>query len=98
MIKPRNPFGVNPQGNCPVQAEGHLSGGEYYYFRSRGRQWGLDICATEADWNAKKYLFTDGERNAFIWPHGGWISRSKAIALATKAIRKYYDGVRNEVT
>jgi len=86
-----NPYQINPQGNCPVQAEGTLPTGEWYYFRARGRQWSMDICESEGHWNSDKYLFQAGERNAFEWPAGGWLARWKAMQLATNAVNEYYE-------
>ena len=31
-----NPYGVWPEGACPVQAEGYTEDGKWYYFRARG--------------------------------------------------------------
>ena len=85
-----NPYKINPGGNCPVQAEGLLPTGEWYYFRSRGARWSLVICESEAHWNQSIYLFNTMHED-FIWPDAGWISRRHACRLATKAIKRYYE-------
>lgn len=84
-----NPFHIDPQGNCPVQAEGILPDGAWYYFRARGRGWSLDVSTSEDAWFNGQYLFHAGEKK-FIWPHAGWITRREACQLATAAIRQYY--------
>jgi hypothetical protein len=84
-----NPFNVQPSGVCPVQAEGTLPTGEFYYFRARGSRWSLDVSATEKDWWRRKMIFRHHVTDYATWPDAGWISKRTAIRLATLALRKY---------
>lgn len=91
-----NPYRVNmPNGYCPVQCEGVLKTGEYYYFTSRGTGWHIDICATESDWYKNIYLYQYGEPNWCNWPEAGWMSQITAMKLMTKSIKEYYNENRN---
>ena len=78
-----------PYGVCPVQSEGKLGDGNYYYFRSRGTTWSLHLAKKENE-IFDKPIFKYHE-DCYEWPHAGWISKSKAILLATKALNLYYD-------
>lgn len=94
FVVPRwfNPYRINPQGNCPVQAEGTLVGSEFYYFRARGCHWSLDIAQCEAMWFLapnKGLMFTYGEGYGERF-EAGFMPRWQAIRFATKAIKRYY--------
>ena len=82
-----------PSGNCPLQIEGQLSTGEYYYFRARGSSWRIEIYKREADfWEGKKLqLFTYSEKYGDEQFAAGWMSKREAIKFATLAIDKYYN-------
>jgi hypothetical protein len=60
FLKFLNPYGIEPYGCFPVQAEGHLATGEFYYFRARGINWRLEICESEKEWWSHKILYTRG--------------------------------------
>ena len=86
----RNPYNLNkPFGNCPVQIEGVLDDGKTYYFRSRGAGWSMQLAESETHLLHNKCLFSYCERE-YKWPTAGWISKSKAIKYATKALDIYY--------
>jgi hypothetical protein len=85
FLKFRNPYGLKPYGCAPVQAEGYLPTGEWYYFRARGRQWGIDICQSEKDWWNSQYLWTAREK----YPDASCMPTFDVIKLATKAIKQY---------
>lgn len=86
-----NPYSVEiPSGNCPVQGEGLLKTGEWYYFRSRGDSWKLYIARSEAHmWSKHSYLYV--HKGFFKDPYeGGWISPAKAYILLNKGLKAYY--------
>lgn len=89
----RNPFGVKPGGACPVQAEGTV-GNIWYYFRSRGTGWSLDIAESEKDWVENRGFWRYAEAG-FKWPDAGWISKREAVKFATKALKKYFNERNN---
>lgn len=85
-----NPFGINPWGNCPVQAEGQLSKKEHYYFRARHEHWSFTIAATEKDAieGNDKALFSVYSR----WGKddgAGYMRKATAIRLITLAVELY---------
>ena len=81
-----------PFGQCPVQIEGQLMTGEYYYFRARGSSWRIEIYANEGDfWDGRqKQLFTYSEKYGETF-EAGWMLKREAIKFATQAIKKYYE-------
>jgi hypothetical protein len=91
-----NPYGIWPEGACPVQAEGYTKEGNWYYFRARGRYVTMVICESEEDYQGtmnheKPYLF---ERELFYGMHdyqAGWMSREDAVRLATVWFNEYYE-------
>ena len=90
-IAKENPFNIVAFGNCPVQAWGNLDSGEYYYFRSRGCRWSLDVCKSESDWWSWKddrFLFQYSENYGSEY-EAGWITSRQAVRFATKAIKLY---------
>jgi hypothetical protein len=86
-----NPYNLNlPGGNCPVQAEGYLPTGEFYYFRSRWSTWRMYFSRSESHWIEGKYLFVYKQENFCEEPLAGWISISHAYILMNKATKAYY--------
>lgn len=85
-----NPYNIEPYGNCPVQAEGQLKTGEWYYFRARGSHWQLRIAKGSANFFDNSIWvyeeeYADGEEFA-----AGWMSKNEAIFFATKALDLFY--------
>jgi hypothetical protein len=83
-----NPYNIKPGGNCPVQAEGLLPTGEWYYFRARGCHWSLEISNDEEAWARDEFLFSICEE----WGEdfdAGWMPYETAVELATRAINEY---------
>ena len=86
-----NPYHIEmPSGNCPVQSEGTLKTGEWYYFRARGSGWSFTISINEDEWFKCKHLFYYVEKDYCEWPDAGWLSKGKCIKLSTKALKMYY--------
>jgi len=87
----QNPYDLEmPNGQCPVQIEGQLMTGEYYYFRARGSQWSLSIAEKEMDVvMIKERLFNYKEKYGKTF-EAGWMLKREAIKFATQAIDKYY--------
>jgi len=85
-----NPYKVNPGGYCPVQAEGRLENGNFYYFRARGKGWSLKV-GTQGDMMIfDTEIFHYEDKNYKPWPECGWLSRRECIRLATKALNEYH--------
>lgn len=85
-----NPYCLNiPTGSCPVQCDGFLKTGEWYYFRSRWSSWSLSIAKSEQDWFDDNLLFHYKE-NCFGEFEAGWISPLKSYILLNKGVKKYY--------
>ena len=82
----RNPFCVEPYGYAPVQADGTLPTGEWFYFRSRHKRWSIEIATSEQAWGQLDTLWSYSE---FI-ADASSLEHAEAIRLATFAIRKYY--------
>lgn len=78
-----NPFKLDPLGFAPLQGNGHLPTGEYYYIRSRAST-SIEISETEQDWWDNKYLF--GCRNSDMQ----YVDRDQLIAWATLKIKLFY--------
>lgn len=90
----RNPYRLDmPGGNCPVQIEGYLSTGEFYYFRARGAGWRLEIAPDERAWFSGLITFSYGSRDYLPWPDAGWITKREALKLANRAVKKYYQSL-----
>lgn len=86
----QNPYEINAGGNCPVEAEGYLPTGEFYYFRARGSNWRLEIAKGEdAGW-VERIKFSYGEKYCDDQFGAGWMTRREAIKFANKAIKFYY--------
>ena len=86
----QNPYEIKVGGNCPVEAEGYLPTGEFYYFRARGSHWRLEISKNEQEWAKNKIIFYYGEKYCYDQFGAGWMSRREAIKFANKAIKFYY--------
>lgn len=83
-----NTYGVKPYGCCPVQAEGKLPTGEYYYFRSRHESWSLRIGETkETMWNNYSWVYTESKYDEF---EGGGIGKLEVVRNFKKAVKLYY--------
>jgi hypothetical protein len=86
-----NPYNLDlPGGECPVQAEGYLPTGEYYYFRSRWDTWRV-LIGREEEYIFDEYLFECSQENFIDCPAAGWISRFHAYILLNRAVKEYYD-------
>lgn len=71
-------------GNCPVQAEGVLSG-EPFYFRARGNHWSLSVggdVVCSPDWFFQEQ-YGDEPFAA------GWMTTDEAIAFIRRAAELY---------
>lgn len=85
-----NPYSLNiPTGSCPVQCDGFLKSGEWYYFRSRWSSWSVSIAKSENDWFDDNLLFYYQE-TCFDQFEAGWISPLRAYLLLNRAVKKYY--------
>ena len=89
----KNPYNLNyPSGQAPVQIEGNLSTGEYYYFRARGSKWSVEIFLNEGDYyrgnNSRVFIYSEKYGETF---EAGWLLKREAIKFATKAIDIYYE-------
>lgn len=91
-----NKYKIKPSGYCPVQAEGTLPTGEYYYFRSRHSTWSIRIAKTEKEiWEKdKNWVYSEQK---YIGHEGGWISELEAVKNINKAVKLYYLGVNFKV-
>ena len=95
----QNPYKLNyPSGHAPVQIEGNLSTGEYYYFRSRGSKWSLEIYPEEEDFwcGRQKQLFNYSEKYGETF-EASWLLKREAIEFATLAIKKYYSEIKHKL-
>ena len=88
----QNPYNLSwPYGFCPVQCDGNLPGGEYYYFRARGSNWSFYIANEEFEvFDKDKRLFQYSEKYGETF-EAGWMSKREAIKFATAALNKYYE-------
>lgn len=76
-----------------MQAEGYLSSGEYYYFRSRHQSWSVRIAKSEESlWGGGAWVYTETKYEEFA---GGWISKLEVVRNFNKAVKLYY---KNEHT
>lgn len=85
-----NYYNIEPCGYCPVQAEGTLLTGEFYYFRSRGRTWSVRIGKDETSiWDKNRsWYYSETKYEEFA---GGWISKREAVKNFNKALEFYYN-------
>lgn len=85
-----NPYKVEiPNGNCPVQCEGFLPTGEWYYFRSRWNRWYVVVAESEKHWEQNDLIFgyEDFFKDEYI---GGWITPLHAYWLLNRGLKQYY--------
>ena len=90
-----NPYGVWPEGACPVQAEGYTEDGKWYYFRARGNHASIVICESEEAYTGMMnpevpYLF---DREIYYGVHSfqaGWMAHEDAVRLVTVWLNEYY--------
>ncbi|OGV41731.1 MAG: hypothetical protein A2X48_14055 [Lentisphaerae bacterium GWF2_49_21] len=88
-MKIKNKYGVNPFGNCPVQAKGTLPTGEYYYFRARYNTISLEIARSQSYWAKDKLLWNTSCDYGKEQYEAGWMPNGKVISLANKWIDQY---------
>ena len=82
-----NTHNIQPYGACPVQAEGYLSSGEYYYFRSRHQSWSVRIAKSEESlWGGGAWVYTETKYEEFA---GGWIGKLEVVRNFNKAVKLY---------
>jgi len=91
-----NPYGVWPEGACPVQAEGYTKDGDWYYFRARGNYIRFVICKSEDDYTGliespTKYLFERELTYGDGMFQAGWMSHEDAVRLTTVWLNEYYE-------
>ena len=88
-LKFRNNYKVQPYGYCPVQAEGNLPTGEFYYFRSRWSSWSVRIAKTEsALWDDSAWVYTERSYEEYA---AGYIYKHEVVKLLNKAVELYYN-------
>jgi hypothetical protein len=88
-LKFRNTYKVQPYGYCPVQAEGNLPTGEFYYFRSRWSSWSVRIAKTEsALWDDSAWVYTEPSYEEYT---AGYIHKHEVVKHFNKAVELYYD-------
>ena len=85
-----NPYGVWPEGACPVQAEGYTKDGKWYYFRSRGSHARIVICESEEDYGVRSLFEREIEYGDGMF-QAGWMTHDDAVRLATVWLNEYYD-------
>ena len=91
----QNPYKLNyPSGQCPVQIEGILKDGLFYYFRARGHKWSFGLWKNESDY-FDNLNFSSNRLFQYVEDYGttfeaGWMTKEEAIKFATKALDKYY--------
>lgn len=90
-----NPYGVCPEGACPVQAEGFTKEGKWYYFRARGSRISFVICESEKDYTGSitsevPYLFEREMEYGDDMFQAGLIKRADAVRLITVWLNEYY--------
>lgn len=89
--------GLEPCGNCPVQAWGWVD--EYAaYFRARGDHWSFEIGPPEFPYDActgfppspdEKRLVYSREGSWGTWPDAGWMSEGDARRLIRDCLLEY---------
>jgi hypothetical protein len=86
-----NPYKIKPHGLCPVQADGILKDGKYYYFRARGTDVRIIIAETEEEYfENEKVLFERSLKYGHMWD-AGYLLREDAIRICTLWINEYFD-------
>jgi hypothetical protein len=71
-------------GFCPVQIEGRLPDGRWFYFRSRGEQCSIGIWKNPQWENYSQCSLPDGKADFYklnifaVWPDAGWIEAAQA--------------------
>ena len=85
-----NPYGVWPEGACPVQAEGYTKDGKWYYFRSRGAHARIVVCESEEDYGTKHLFEREVEYGDGMF-QAGWMHHDDAVRLATVWLNEYHE-------
>jgi hypothetical protein len=85
-----NPYGVWPEGACPVQAEGYTKDGKWYYFRSRGSHARIVICESEKDYGVRSLFEREVEYGDGMF-QAGWMHHDDAVRLATVWLNEYHE-------
>ena len=85
-----NPYNVQPDGLCPVQAEGILKDGNWYYFRARGTNISLIVHLSEEDYANEPYIFYRELKYGKTF-EAGYIDKDDAIRLATVWLNEYFE-------
>ncbi len=85
-----NPYGVWPEGACPVQAEGYTKDGKWYYFRSRGSHARIVICESEEDYGVRSLFEREVEYGDGMF-QAGWMHHDDAVRLATVWLNEYHE-------
>jgi len=84
-----NKYNIQPHGYCPVQAEGCLPTGEFYYFRSRHTTWSVRISKNEESmWESSAWAYSESKYKGF---DGGCISKLEVVRNFNKAIKLYHN-------
>lgn len=98
MTEPVIIYTQEPEGKCPVQAEGTINGREFY-FRSRGSGWALHIAGLSGDaiasdrWHHyEDYPGTDYEEPTNLHGHlcyfsAGWAESAECKAFIERAAK-----------
>jgi len=82
-----NTYDVRPYGYCPVQAEGYLPTGAYYYFRARHTSWSLRIGKNaEKVWDNDAWIYTENKYKDY---EAGCISDLEVVRNFNKAMKLY---------
>jgi hypothetical protein len=88
-----NPHGFTeiPSGNCPVQCEGWLPDGRWYYFRSRWAHATFEVAECEESWMHSDLIFKWSHKfhNYPLGNIGGWITPLRACRLMDAAAKEY---------
>ena len=85
-----NPYGVWPEGACPVQAEGYTKDGKWYYFRSRGSHARIVVCESEEDYGVRSLFEREVEYGDGMF-QAGWMHHDDAVRLATVWLNEYHE-------
>jgi hypothetical protein len=86
-----NPYKINPSGLCPVQADGILKDGKYYYFRARGTSISLIIAETEEEYfDNYQTVFERSMEYGSTW-EAGYLLREDAIRICTVWLNEYFE-------
>lgn len=85
-----NPYNVKPGGMCPVQADGILKDGKWYYFRARGTTASLIIHLSEEDFGNEPYVFYRELKYGKTF-EAGYMAKEDAIRLATVWLNEYFE-------